>query len=205
MNLKLEKLLSAGLGAFIGGILIADGAVHAYVSPQEKVCNTPSCGMTVGGFADRMSRATGAEISFSEYRDRECRMSKYIGGYYLPAKHKIVLCNENANSVRSIVRTLSHEVAHAYQACTNGPYPIRDYYPNQAANNLSQAEIDHVKKSYPKSQHWMEFNARTISNIIANEDLMRGADLQTHVDMKCGDVKRAMRSLGSVGEIRKLH
>ena len=35
----------------------------------------------------------------------------------------------------------------------------------------------------------MEFNARTISNIIANEDLMRGADLQVDADMKCGDVK----------------
>ena len=100
---------------------------------------------------------------------------------------------------------MTHEVAHAYQACTDRPYPIRDYYPGQAAKNLSQAEIDHVKGAYPKDQHWMEFNARTISNIIANEDLMRGADLQIHVDMKCADVKQAMRSLGSTGEIRKLH
>ena len=77
--------------------------------------------MSVAGIADRMSRATGAEIKFSDGRDRECLISKYLKGYYPPSKHEIVLCNENANSVNSIVKTLAHEVTHAYQACANGP------------------------------------------------------------------------------------
>lgn len=197
------KLFNAIIAAaVVSAPFVSSTPAEAYVSPSEKLCNTSNCGMSVRGFTERMAGATGAKISFSEGRDKECRMSKYLGGYYSPSRHEIVLCNENSESPREIARTIVHEVVHAYQACIKGPVPFG--HPN-IDNHLTAREAHYIAKSYPKSQHWMEVNARKISNLIADEDFFAGATLQSRVDQACGDMKSAMRSLGSTRGIRKLH
>ena len=196
------KLFSAIASTAVIGISFAViTPAEAYVSPSDKLCNTSSCGMSIAGFADRMQRATGATFTFSNSRDPFCKESYELKGYYSPMKHQIMICNENANSARSIARTISHEVVHAVQVCMNGPVPFG--YPGVDLR-LTRSESNSVQKNYPRDQYWMEENARGISNWIADKDFIRGANLQIIAANNCGEMKSAFkRHRGN--SIRKLH
>ena len=187
--------------AVIGISFTMTTQAEAYVSPSDKLCNTSSCGMSIAGFADRLQAASGATFMFSSGRDSLCKVSYGLKGYYSPMKHQIMICNENADSVRSIARTISHEVVHAVQSCINGPVPFG--YPGVDLK-LTHREWNSVQDNYPISEHWMEENARGISNWIADKDFTRAANLQVIAANKCADMKSAFNRHGG-SSIRKLH
>lgn len=179
-------------------LVSGSSALADYISPTANACSTRGCGMTLEEFADRMSFASGTPFKFSNQRDKLCKSRRNLLGYYTPANHSIVMCNENALSVRDLVNTIAHETVHAGQACFRGLVP-------HSKGLLSSAEINSVKSLYPQSEWGAEFNARSIANHLSNKNLNDADFVARLIEDKCEASGVGIKTLKRNMSIRYLH
>lgn len=191
-------IAAAASGCAATCLLSGSSALAGYISPMTNACSTPGCGMTLEEFADRMSFASGTPFKFSNQRDKLCRSKPSLLGYYTPTTHSIVMCNENALSVRDLINTIAHETLHAGQTCFRGLVPY-------GKGNLSSAEINGVKSLYPQSEWGAEFNARSIANYISNINLNDADAVARLIEDKCETSGMGSKTHKRNMSIRYLH
>ena len=85
-------------------------------------------------------------------------------GFYAPDKNTVFMCQDNLNgSIPAAVELLKHEGWHAVQfRCNNGRPVLRD---DQLRNGMRRKDKAILREAYPKHQHRLEAEARTISQL----------------------------------------
>ena len=109
-----------------------------------------------------VERAAGTRILWAYGMTHGCK--KHLLGFYEPGSNRVIMCESNLNdSLPMALEILKHEAWHAIQFRCNGGRPVlRD---DQLRDGMRVSDKRILRKAYPATQHRLEAEARTVSQL----------------------------------------
>lgn len=110
-----------------------------------------------------VERAAGTRILWARGRTHGCNKSNLLG-FYSPDKNTVIMCESNLRgSLPLAIELVKHESWHAVQfRCNQGKPVLRD---DQLRNGMRRKDKAILREAYPKYQHRLEAEARTVSQL----------------------------------------